>query len=144
MAQMNTGRIVGGGLVAGLVMFVIDFLTNGLWLAKRWERQSEMLNPGLMEKAGSLSMIGWTAYDFLMGIATVWLYAAIRPRLGPGPRTALVAGFAAWLISHLAFASYWFNALYTWRLVAASSAGGLVAALAGAYVGGMLYKEADA
>lgn len=29
----------------------------------------------------------------------IWLYAAIRPRYGPGPRTAIIAGFAMWLIT---------------------------------------------
>jgi hypothetical protein len=28
----------------------------------------------------------------------MWLYAAIRPRYGPGPKTAAVAGFALWFI----------------------------------------------
>jgi hypothetical protein len=144
MASMNTGRIVTGGLAAGLVMNVIDFLVNGVWLGARWQRQTEILNAQLAASPPATSMAGWVAYDFLMGIATVWLYAAIRPRLGPGPRTALCAGFFAWLVSHLAFASYWFGGMFTWRLVAASSAGGLVAALAGAYLGGMLYKEAEA
>lgn len=144
MATMNTGRIVTGGLAAGLVMNVIDVLTNAVWLGQRWMRQTEMLNAQLAANPPATSTPGWIVYDFLMGIATVWLYAAIRPRLGPGPRTAFCAGFFTWFVSHLAFASFWFNGLYTWRLVAASSAGGLVAALAGAYVGGMLYKEVDA
>jgi hypothetical protein len=26
----------------------------------------------------------------------MWLYAAIRPRYGPGPKTAAVAGLAGW------------------------------------------------
>ena len=36
-----------------------------------------------------------------MGIAVTWLYAAIRPRFGPGPRTALVAGTAMWLFAYV-------------------------------------------
>jgi hypothetical protein len=141
MAQMNTGRIIGGGLAAGLVASVIEFLVNGVWLGPRWQRQSEMLNPNLIEKAGSGPLIGWVTVDFLLGIAIVWLYAAIRPRFGPGPRTAVIAGLAVWCITRLMFAGWWFNALYTWRLIAASSAGSLIAVLAAAYVGGMLYQE---
>ena len=38
---------------------------------------------------------------FLLGIAGVWLYAAIRPRFGAGPRTALLAGGALWVMAHL-------------------------------------------
>ncbi len=28
-----------------------------------------------------------------------WWYAAIRPRFGPGPKTAAIAGLAVWLIA---------------------------------------------
>src|SRR2546422_4874519 len=43
------------------------------------------------------SMIIWfVIVDFLFGIFLIWLYAAIRPRFGAGPRTAVLAGFAIW------------------------------------------------
>jgi hypothetical protein len=32
----------------------------------------------------------------ILGCLAVWLYAAIRPRFGPGARTAMIAGIAAW------------------------------------------------
>ena len=28
----------------------------------------------------------------------MWLYAAIRPQFGPGPRTALLAGLVVWVL----------------------------------------------
>lgn len=31
------------------------------------------------------------------GIMSVWLYAAIRPRYGPGPKTAVIVGIAMFL-----------------------------------------------
>ena len=33
------------------------------------------------------------------GIMSVWLYAAIRPRYGPGPKTAAIVGLAMWLVT---------------------------------------------
>ncbi|MBI4467172.1 MAG: hypothetical protein HY656_07090 [Acidobacteria bacterium] len=36
-----------------------------------------------------------------IGIWTMWLCAAIRPRYGPGPKTAVIASFAVWLIGTL-------------------------------------------
>jgi fatty acid desaturase len=41
------------------------------------------------------------AATFLIGFAAIWLYAAIRPRFGPGPRTAVIAGVAVWIFSHV-------------------------------------------
>jgi len=140
MAQLNSSRVIVGGLAAGLVMNVIDATTNGFLLGARWKVETEALNPGLLAKAETGTM-GWVIVDFILGILTVWVYAAIRPRLGPGPRTAFMAAFVIWLASHAAYASYAFMGYYSWSLVGASSAGGLVAALAGGYVGAMLYKE---
>ena len=34
--------------------------------------------------------------DFVYGIGLVWVYAAVRPRFNPGPRTAVIAGVAVW------------------------------------------------
>jgi hypothetical protein len=108
-------------------------------LAARWEREAVSLNPALAGK--TISPVGWIVFDFLGGILLVWLYAAIRPRFGPGPRTALLAGFMLWLITCLVFSSFVFMGLFSLALVATSGFFGLVAALAGGYVGGWLYRE---
>ncbi|MCZ6824168.1 MAG: hypothetical protein O7E50_00600, partial [Gemmatimonadetes bacterium] len=34
----------------------------------------------------------------VLGFISVWLYAAIRPRFGPGPRTAVYAAFLVWFL----------------------------------------------
>jgi hypothetical protein len=140
MAQLNWSRAIVGGLAAGLVMNIIDATTNGFLLGARWKAETEALNPGLLAKADS-GTLGWVAVDFILGILTVWVYAAIRPRFGPGPRTALSAAFVVWLAAHVAYASYAFMGYYSWSIITASSVGGLVAALAGGYVGARLYQE---
>jgi hypothetical protein len=140
MAQLNWSRVIVGGLAAGLVMNIIDATTNGFLLGARWKAETEALNPGLLAKADS-GTLGWVAVDFILGILTVWVYAAIRPRFGPGPRTALSAAFVVWLAAHVAYASYAFMGYYSWSIITASSVGGLVAALAGGYVGARLYQE---
>ena len=46
---------------------------------------------------------------FVQGIATVCLYAAIRPRFGAGPRTAAIAGSSVWFLTswmHLVWALF--------------------------------------
>jgi hypothetical protein len=140
MPQLNASRVVVGGLAAGLVMNIIDATTNGFLLGARWKAETDALNPGLSAKAASGTM-GWVIVDFILGILTVWVYAAIRSRFGPGPRTALTAALVVWLAAHVAYASYAFMGYYSWSLIGASSVGGLVAALAGGYVGARLYTE---
>lgn len=144
MSRINGGRVVIGGLAAGVVMNLIDGLSNGMLLATQWGAETAQLNPGLMAKAGTSSTVGWILVDFILGLMIVWLYAAIRPRFGAGPTTAARAGLAAWLISHIFYFSYVFMGLYSFRLIAASSGAGLVSAMVGAYVGGRIYQEATA
>ena len=38
---------------------------------------------------------------FLTGIYALWLYATLRPRLGPGPKTAAITGIAVWILGSL-------------------------------------------
>lgn len=141
MSQMNAGRIVLGGLVAGLVMNVIDAAANGFVLAAQWQAEADALNGAMMNKAAAMSTVGWVSVDFLIGIATIWTYAAIRPRFGPGPRTAMIAAGVLFIVGHLFYASYVFTGLFSASLIGASSLAGLVAIAAGAYVGGAMYQE---
>ena len=139
---INTGRVIGGGLLAGAVMNFIDFFVNGVWLAQQWMDEATALNARLAApEAATPSMIGWIVTDFLLGIFIVWSYAAMRPRFGPGAGTAVKAALLVWAISHLAYASFAFLGMYSLSLVAMMSFGGLVAALAGGYAGCSIYKE---
>lgn len=139
---INTGRVIGGGLLAGAVMNFVDFLVNGVWLAERWMDEATALNARLAApEAATPSMIGWIVTDFLFGIFIVWSYAAMRPRFGPGAGTAVKAALLVWAISHVAYGSFAFLGMYSLNLIAMVSIGGLVAALAGGYAGCSIYKE---
>jgi hypothetical protein len=141
MPQLNAPRIIAGGLAAGLVMNIIDALTNGVLLGERWKATTDALNPRLAAQMGMSGTLGWIIVDFILGILTVLVYAGIRPRFGPGPGTAMRAAMVIWLSAHAAYASYAFMGLYPWSLILASSVGGLIAAIAGGYVGARLYRE---
>lgn len=139
---INTGRVIGGGLLAGAVMNFVDFLVNGVWLAQRWLDEATALNPRLVDPAvNTTSMIGWLVTDFLYGILIVWAYAAMRPRFGPGAGTAAKAALLVWGVSHIAYGSFVFLNMYSLNLVALVTIGGLAAALAGGYAGCSIYKE---
>ena len=49
---------------------------------------------------GVFALLGVLFYVF--GVVAIWLYAAIRPRYGPGPKTAAIAGLVLWFILSLA------------------------------------------
>ena len=55
---------------------------------------------------------------FGLGILTVWLYAAIRPRLGSGPGTAVCAGLVVWGLAFLWGAiGMGVMGFYSWSLI---------------------------
>jgi len=95
MGKINLQKVVVGGLLAGLVLNAFDFLVYGVWLKNDMNAAMVALN----KPAITTNMILWFVFlDFLYGIWLVWLYAAIRPRFGAGPKTAVTAGIAMWVL----------------------------------------------
>ncbi len=137
---MNRAKIIIGGLLAGLVMNVIDFIVNVPLLGEQWAVATKALNLTTMTSEGG-SAAGWITTDFLAGIALVWLYASIRPRYGAGPKTAIIAGAAIWFVMTLVHSSYVFLGIYPLNLIAVSALGGYIAIIAGALAGCAVYKE---
>src|SRR6059058_256418 len=97
MGKINWTRVILGGLVAGVIINVFESVLNGVILAKDMEAAIRAL--GRQMGGGALAM--FIAWGFLVGIFAVWLYAAIRPRYGAGPRTAACAGIAVWALAYL-------------------------------------------
>lgn len=95
MGKINLQRVILGGLVAGVVLNVFDFLLNGVVFKDAYNAALQALGKPAMTN----NMVMWfVALDFLFGIFLVWLYAAIRPRFGAGPGTAVKAGLAMWVL----------------------------------------------
>ena len=94
MNRINVKSVIIGGLVAGLVLNVVDYLVYGVWLAPDFAAALQSAG-----KPGVDSLIPlFVVLDFVYGIALVQLYAAIRPRFGPGPSTAVKAGIFVWVL----------------------------------------------
>lgn len=142
MGSVNWGRVLLGGLVAGLVMNASEAALHGGVLGR--EGVEHLRRLGLATTAEPWQMPALVGMTFVLGIATVWLYAAIRPRYGAGPGTALRAGLAVWVLAHLWSGIYLgagFLGLITPRLAFLPIAWGLVEAPVGALIGAWLYRE---
>ncbi len=141
MQKINGLRVIAGGLVAGLVINVCEFLVNGLLLKDRWAAALKAL--GRPAGYGASEMAAFLISGFLVGIFAVWLYAAIRPRYGAGPKTAITAGLAVWVLGYLlAIIPPATLHLFPRRLLLYGVAVGLVEAVAGTVLGAWLYREA--
>jgi hypothetical protein len=140
MSKINYQRVILGGLLAGLIIDIVEWLVNGVIFAGDWAAVMSSLNRSVTISPKQLA--ARNLWGFLAGITMIWLYAAIRPRYGAGAKTAACAGAAMWFMTYaLGGAFPAIVHMYPRRLVAMVSlielAGVLVAALAGAW----LYKE---
>ena len=143
MGKINLRRVLLGGLLAGVVLNVLEFVLNGLILGDRWARAMESLNRAAPEGAGA--MIGYIIWGFLLGIALVWLYAAVRPRFGPGPKTAVITGLAVWVVVWLlGFGSTVIVGIFPTILVVITLVWELFEVPIATAVGAWLYQEGEA
>jgi MFS family permease len=141
MGKINWTRVILGGLVAGFIINVFESVLNGVILAKHIEAAISALGRQMSGGAAAL----FIAWGFLVGIFAIWLYAAIRPRYGAGPKTAACAGAAVWGLGYLlAAATPLALHLFPRRIIAIGLAVGLVEVIIGTLVGGWLYREETA
>jgi hypothetical protein len=138
MGNINMARVILGGLVAGLVINIGEFLLNGMVLAD--QMKNFMTQHNFTEPKNFIAIA--VALTFVLGIVIVLGYACIRPRLGPGVKTAIIAGLFAW------FGIYFYSGIINGVLFGIPMntmimviVWGLVEFCLGAIAGAWLYKE---
>ena len=140
MTKINFGRVILGGLVAGVFLILGDFLMHTMSLGEQWK--VAMAAQGVAEP-GTSTIVFFCILDLIIGIAIVWLYAAIRPRFGAGARTAIASGIVAWF-----FGWFWQMSgllamgMYPKELILMTLAWGFFQIPIAAFLGAWLYKEA--
>jgi hypothetical protein len=144
MGKINAGRVVVGGLLAGLVMNASEaFLHAGVLAADGARLLEDWKARGLEVDVRPSQLLWLFGITFLLGILAVWTYAAIRPRFGAGPRTALLAGLAVWAMSYL-YAGVYIDAgipVYPSKLAWLPVGWGLVEIPLATLVGSWIYRE---
>lgn len=139
MSGINTARVIIGGIVAGFVINVGEYALNMFVVKAQMEEAIARLN--LPPVSGSAIGV-FVTMGFALGIAAIWLYAAIRPRYGAGPGTALCAGAAVWFFAYL-FPGIGYSAMgmFPTSLTVTGLAWGLGELLIGTLAGAALYQE---
>ena len=98
MEGINWARVVGGGLLAGLIINIGEFILNVPLIGAEFDAAVRAMN---REPPGSSVIMVFVLMGFALGILAVWLYAAIRPRFGAGAKTAACAGSTVWALAYL-------------------------------------------
>jgi hypothetical protein len=135
---MNAKRIVIGGLTAGL-------LFNVLGIAAAVVFDIEKAFAGTGWEPAPWSGFLHLGMRFALGLAAIFTYAAVRPRLGPGVNTALVVGGLIWFVGYLMPGVLLTElGVFGFRLFVGLTIWGLAEAMLSTSVGAWLYKEAAA
>jgi hypothetical protein len=139
MGKINMGRVIAGGLLAGFVINLGEFVLNGFILEKDWEAAMRSLGK---EPIGMQAVAVFLALGFLLGITAVWIYAAVRPRLGAGPKTAICIGLIVWVLTSLfTTLGQLPTGIFPNRLLIIPLVWGLVELPLGTVAGSWLYRE---
>jgi len=145
MNRINWVKVIIGGLIAGLVINAGEFVLHGLVLGNDWMDAMKALgkaNPGSSQMTTSYIM--FFGQGFLVGVAGVWLYAAIRPRYGAGPGTAVKAALGAWVLRCVgpSMVQYAFN-LYPSKLITVPLVAEIVIMILALVIGAAPYGEGE-
>jgi len=139
---INTGKVLIGGIAAGVVMNIIDFISYSFILGARMKAESDAFKPGMSDQMmGASSMVTNIVMDLVLGILLVWTYAAIRPRFGPGLKTAVYAAVLFWLLGGIFLSGYLHMGMMSSGLWWSFAFVALVNFVLSGWVGAKLYSE---
>lgn len=141
---INAGRVVAGGLAAGVVANAVDFVTNNYVLAADWQAWAASHNVDAAALTSGAVAGTWIVVDFIFGLLLVWTYAAMRPRFGPGIQTALLAGLVIYLAPTSVLFGFTMMGMMTMAMFVKGSCAAIVSTFGAAIVGAAIYKEEGA
>lgn len=142
MGKVNWGRVFLGGLVAGIVINLGEFLFNAVIFKTQMEEAMRAMgkDPAAMNTGTAMSV--WILLGFLTGIGAVWTYAAIRPRYGAGAKTGAIAGVAVWYLAVFLSSVAMMNlSIFPQNLLVTGLIWGLVEYIVATIAGAYFYKE---
>lgn len=139
VGAINIGRVIGGGVLAGLIINVVEFVMNMFVLRDAW---SEVYATMGVAEPGGAAIAGYVVLAFVLGLLIAWTYAAIRPRCGAGPGTAVKAAAVVWVAAYLVPTVGWMlmGGIGTW-LVFVTLAYSIVEIVVAALAAGAVYQE---
>lgn len=136
MGGINVGRWILGGLLAGVIFNLFEFVGQ-MMLHDRWAAAMEARN---LPTEGGMAI--YMLMGFIAGLVVVWFYAAARTRFGPGPGTAVKVAVFYWIGGYfMAMLAYCAMGLFPGNLLVPWGAVSLVETIVAAVAGAWLYQE---
>ena len=144
MSKINWVRLIIGGVIAALILFVTDGVFHENVVNADWKALHDSL--GIPEgKHSALGVLYFLVFELGRGLVAMFLYVLMRPHFKPGPKTAALAGVVAWIAFSVTgpaqFIPLGFFSNALWIKVAVFQ---LVTSILAAIAGAAVYKDGDA
>lgn len=141
MPNLNWNRIIIGGLVAAIILFLTDGFFHEKVVGDDWNAVYAAL--GAREPTESAgSMLYFAIFELGRGFIAIFIYALMRGPFNPGPKTAALAGIVAWLAFSLTgpaqFIPLGFYSHALWGKVGAFQ---LITSIVATIAGAAIYKD---
>jgi hypothetical protein len=94
--KLNWNRIIIGGLVAAIIVFLTDGFFHEYVVRADWDSVYAALGARAPRESTG-SMVYFAIFELGRGFISIFLYALMRKPFKPGPKTAVLAGIVAWL-----------------------------------------------
>lgn len=145
MTKINWGRLIVGGLIATVILFITDGLLHEHVFHTYWEYVYQGLGGHESQMGHGIAVLYFFVFELGRGFLAAFIYVLMRPFHGAGPMTAVYAAIVAWLAFSVAgpaqFIPLGFYSRRLWVMVAgAQIVTSIVANLAAVW----LYKEPEA
>jgi hypothetical protein len=135
---INSGKVVLGGLVAGVVANVLDYVFQGIILRPDFETMQQRLN---LDPVAASNPVPWIVVDFVLGFLLIITYVGFRTRWGPGPKTAIYAGIVIYVAIAAMMGALTTIGVFAMDTYMKSSALSLVTLMCSSLAGAYVYKE---
>jgi hypothetical protein len=142
MKRINYGRVLLGGILAGVLLFMADGFIHEKLLHEHWMAAMKAAGRSVEAEEHGSDMLYFAAFELLRGVAIAWIYAVMRAQCGPGPKTAICATLAVWAIMFpIFFLQEVPLGFYSTTLLTLWSLYEIVPSVIAGLVAGALYKD---
>jgi hypothetical protein len=139
MGGINVKRWLLGGVVAALVIWLLEGAASTLYMA---EMQAALDKLGLKMEMSASMVATSVLVSLITGLTMIFFYAAARPRFGAGPRSAVIVAVALWLCGYfISLVGYQMLGIFPNQMLALWGVVGLVEMILAGLAGAWLYRE---
>ena len=141
---MSAGRVLLGGVIAGAVRLAGGTVVRALVIGPLFFEDLKRNQPGVLAAVETTpARVQIVVINLLMGIALIYMYAAMRPRFASRFAAIVSASVPAWLLASSTWGITAAMRLFSWTHVIVEVALTFVTVVVAAYVGSSVYKETD-